>query len=136
MVTGVNTTGENMLDIVYARVYITVMETTNAPTNHATERAMTRIAAAGLSGRKVLAASAAIASKCPAGRSVAVKLTTLPEHVGSTNEDFYARTESNGNQVWVIIRDRRVVTLMLRRDNQPETADAMRVDIVTALPNA
>jgi len=102
----------------------------NRPTNHASERAYERIADAGLSARKVLEVSSAIAAKCPASRSVAVKLTTLPESHG----EYWV--ESNGNQVWAIIRDRRVVTLMLRRDNQPETSDALRVDFVTALPNA
>ena len=108
---------------------MTRTETTPVITNHATERAMERIAEAGLSGRKVLAAAADIAPKMPC-RSAAVLMTTLPAHVGSTDADYYARSSSNGNQVWCVIRDGRVVTLMLRRDNQPSTPDAMRVERV------
>lgn len=91
--------------------------------NHATERAIERIAAAGLSGRKVLDCAADLASRLP-DRSAAVLLTTLPEPKGQ----YW--TESNGNQVWAVLRDHRVVTLMLRRDNQPATADRLRVDKV------
>jgi hypothetical protein len=50
---------------------------------------------------------------------------------------FVARTEqrgeyvgSNGNTIWAIIRGGAVVTVMLRRDNQPATASAMHVDSV------
>lgn len=91
-------------------------------TNHATERALGRITDAGLSGRKVLAAADAIAAKV--NGSAGVLLTTLPEPKGQ----YW--TESNGNQVWAIIRDHRTVTLMLRREDQPSRADRLRVDNV------
>lgn len=35
---------------------------------------------------------------------------------------------SNGGQVVAIIRDKKLVTMMFRRDTQPATAEALRVD--------
>jgi hypothetical protein len=103
------------------------MDPTNT-TNHATERALQRVTDAGLSGRKVLDAAASVAAAV--NGSAAVLMTTLPEPKGT----FW--TESNGNQLWAVIRDHRVVTLMLRRDNQPATADRLRVDRVYRLQTA
>ncbi|MCU0505466.1 MAG: hypothetical protein MUE82_06775 [Chloroflexi bacterium] len=104
------------------------MNPTMNTTSHATDRALTRIAAAGLSGQKVLAAAADVAGRV--NGSVAVLMTTLPEPRGA----YW--TESNGNQLWAIIRDHRVVTLMLRRDDQPARPDRLRVDRVMRLQAA
>ena len=92
-------------------------------TTHAAERAFSRISDAGLSGAKVLEAAEAVAKKVPCA-SAAVLMTTLPE----TQGEFWV--ESNGSQVWAIVRGGRVATLMLRRTDQPSTAEAMRVDRV------
>ena len=40
--------------------------------------------------------------------------------------------ESNGDHVWAIIRDSRLVTIMFRRSTQPATPEALRVDHVHA----
>lgn len=39
--------------------------------------------------------------------------------------------ESNGNQVWAIIRNGVLVTIMFRRDNQPCSPEALRVAFVS-----
>lgn len=62
--------------------------------------------------------------------STAVRVAVLPEHRGDVAADYYSRSESNGNEVWAIIRDGHCTTVMLRRSNQPKTADAMHVDQV------
>jgi hypothetical protein len=38
--------------------------------------------------------------------------------------------KSNGDQVWIIIRGGRLVTVMFRRSTQPDTCEALRVDRV------
>lgn len=37
---------------------------------------------------------------------------------------------SNGDQVWAIVRDGYIVTVMFRRSNQPATPERLRVDTV------
>lgn len=37
---------------------------------------------------------------------------------------------SNGDTVWAIVREGRIVTVMLRRSTQPATPDAFGVDVV------
>jgi hypothetical protein len=69
------------------------------------------------------------ATSLPTGNH-AVYIYRLPEFRGSTDANYYARTVSNGNLVVAIIRDGIVSTVMLRRENQPMTADAMRVNFV------
>ena len=39
---------------------------------------------------------------------------------------------SNGNEVWAIVRGGEIVTVMLRRDDQPKTKAALRVEEVLA----
>ena len=41
--------------------------------------------------------------------------------------------ESNGNLVILIVREKRPVTIMFRRDNQPFTPSALKVDAVRKL---
>lgn len=62
--------------------------------------------------------------------STAVRVAVLPEHRGSTDADFYSRSESNGNEVWAIIRDGHCTTVMLRRKDQKRTPEAFHVDAV------
>jgi hypothetical protein len=95
-------------------------------TSHAYERAFGRIRAAGGNPDKVLQAAELLARTYRA--PTAVRLLTLPEQVGTPWGE-----ESNGDQVWAICRDSRVVTLMLRRSTQPATPDALRVDRVVLL---
>jgi hypothetical protein len=42
-------------------------------------------------------------------------------------------SRSNGNTAWAVYREGRLVTVMLRRDNQPSTPQALRVDRVRLL---
>lgn len=65
--------------------------------------------------------------------SAAVLLMTLDSHVGSIDNNYYARSESNGNMVYLIIRDNHPITIMFRRDNQPNTPESMRVNAIIDL---
>lgn len=49
-------------------------------------------------------------------------------------EDRGSLIGSNGNEVWAILRDSVITTTMFRRDNQPHTPAALRVDVVLYLP--
>ena len=40
---------------------------------------------------------------------------------------------SNGDEVWAIIRENKIVTIMLRRNTQPKTVGALRVSKVVIL---
>lgn len=45
-------------------------------------------------------------------------------------EDRGSLIGSNGNEVWAILRDCLITTVMFRRSNQPHTPAALRVDRV------
>ena len=92
-------------------------------TRHAVERAVDRIRAAGLDPADVLRRALAEARTCEV--DTAVKVATLPEMVGEAWS-----SDSNGDDVWAIVRGRHVVTLMLRRSTQPATALALKVRAV------
>jgi hypothetical protein len=65
----------------------------------------------------------AAASSAP---SEALRLVNLKSQVGLAWSD-----RSNGDEVWAIVRNRRLVTIMLRRNTQPKTPAALKVDRVT-----
>jgi hypothetical protein len=69
------------------------------------------------------------ATSLPTGNH-AVYIYRLPEFRGSSDKNYYARRESNGNLVVAIIRKGIVCTVMLRRDNQPATPESMSVENV------
>lgn len=97
-------------------------------TSHATDRVRERLTEAGYSRPEqdeLLAKVDKFAARTRQGRSVAVRVLRLGEQVGREYSD-----RSNGDEFWAIIRDRKVVTTMLRRSNQPATAAALRVDLV------
>jgi len=58
--------------------------------------------------------------------SEAVRVAVLPEIVGTIYGD-----ESNGNEVWAIYRQRKLITVFLRRHNQPDYK--LRCDTVNRL---
>lgn len=99
-------------------------------TGHAVERVLGRLAEVGIPSEPVLRRCEELARHVP-DRSAAVRLWfDLPEVRGDTNGSYRERVGSNGDQVWMIVRDGRVVTMMLRRSNQPATPEALRVDRV------
>lgn len=63
------------------------------------------------------------------GRSRAVLLARLSSKRG----ERYGEGASNGDTLWAILRDRKVVTIMRRRSTQPSTPAALRVDEVVRL---
>ena len=99
--------------------------------SHAVERIRIRIAQAGLDLISILNLAEQFAQKTT--KDTAILLCTIQVHIGSTDADYYARQESNGNQVWAIVRDQQVVTFMFRREDPPTTPQALRVDEVVKL---
>ena len=94
-------------------------------TSHAVQRVVERCREAGVDPREVLTVAVSEARKCRRDESVAVRCAVLPEQVGEAWGE-----RSNGNQVWAVVREGKVRTVMLRRQTQPATAQAMRVDRV------
>ena len=99
--------------------------------HHVQKRANQRMRdTAGLSPTSVnrLTAFSESLAKLSKHESEAFHITNLPGHVQSNDSSL-----SNGNQVWGIARNKELRTIMLRRDNQPPTAEALRVAKVTRL---
>jgi hypothetical protein len=59
--------------------------------------------------------------------SVAVRVATLPAHRGDVAGDVWNREQSNGNEVWAVIREGYCCTVMLRRSDQRREAYAFGV---------
>ncbi len=97
-------------------------------TTHAGDRIDTRIADAGIDPLKVRQAANFIAPKCQG--ATAILLVTLPAVHGVAWSG-----SSNGDQVWAIVRQGRVVTVMLRRSTQPTTPKSLRVSVVITDPS-
>jgi len=96
--------------------------------NHAEQRAAERIIAAGRSPQEAVSLAERIARAYPR-TDIAVRLMVLEGAYGDTQDDILSRM-SNGDEVWAIIRQGSVTTIMLRRSNQPRTPEALRVDKV------
>ena len=96
--------------------------------SHAWERVEGRLTEAGVPMSDLVTKAEKLAPQVP-GESGAVLLMTLPSERGDVRGGYHGR-ESNGSQVWMVVRGGRIVTVMLRRENQPSTAEAMRVDRV------
>ena len=99
--------------------------------HHARLRTTERLRDAGLDLdiiQRIYQAAEALASASPPP-SEAIRLLVLDRQVN----ELYG-TRSNGNELWAIIRNRRLVTVMLRCDNQAKTRAALRVEKVTVLP--
>ena len=65
-------------------------------------------------------------------QSYAVKVKDLGQFFGQSDGDYWDREESNGEVLWVIIRDNCLVTFFFRRHNQPSTAQRLSVDVITS----
>lgn len=61
---------------------------------------------------------------------VAVRVAVLPAHRGDVAADYYSRTQSNGNEVWAVVREGYCVTVMLRRADQRREPQAFGVERV------
>ncbi len=97
-------------------------------TNHSRERAHDRLSQVGIDPDtidRIISAVSMLADRSNA-HSEAMRVLRLD---GQHNERWGA--ESNGDEVWAIIRERSLVTFMLRRSTQPATTEAFGVDKVT-----
>lgn len=97
-------------------------------TTHAVERFTSRLSEVGVDPDAMLTLAEQIAAHYEKS-SVAVRMLVLRRSCGDQSADLLSR-ESNGNEWWVICRDGWVVTLMLRRSEQPKTREALRVEQV------
>lgn len=62
----------------------------------------------------------------------AIRVARVSFH-GDNTQAYRDRAESNGEEIWAIVRDARVVTMMYRRANQPATREALRVQAIRGL---
>ncbi len=107
--------------------YRTSMNTNT--TLHANNRVTQRLEDAGYSDAMIGKIGSALDYVAPRfNRDTALKVLDLDAMVGRAFTN-----SSNGDQVWAIIRNRRVVTVMLRRATQPATTKALKVDFVTTI---
>ena len=65
-------------------------------------------------------------------QSYAVKVKDLGQFFGQSDCDYWDREDSNGEVLWVIIRNNNLVTFFFRRHNQPSTPQRFTVDVVTS----
>lgn len=103
------------------------MQVLSKLSEHANERVRTRLAASGL--RLTERALERLAAYAATESSAAFKLAQVPGPVGVPMSD-----ESNGDELWAVVRDYNVTTLMFRRSTQPATCGALRVDTVHHVP--
>lgn len=75
---------------------------------------------------------AIVASDWSHKKSYAVKVKDLGQFFGQSHGDYWDREESNGEVLWVIIRNNCLVTFFFRRYNQPSTAQRFSVDVITS----
>ena len=97
---------------------------------HARQRTSERLRDAGLDPgtiERIYQAAESLASVSPPP-SEAIRLLALNRQVNT----LYG-SRSNGNEVWAIIRNRQLITVMLRCDNQPKTKASLRVEKVTVI---
>jgi len=99
-----------------------------SPSYHALERINDRMKEIGYESkeRKKVAEKALEYTRKSRTRSEAVRLFTIPNIHGIPWSD-----KSNGDEIWAIIRDNTLVTVMFRRHTQPKTTKALRVDKIT-----
>lgn len=99
-------------------------------TNHAFERINNRLVEAGLTPAqiKTLEMLAGIKAKSSNVESEAIRLCKLTAQVNKAWSMV-----SNGNEIWAIVRQKDLVTVMFRRETQPKTSEAFRVEKVTIL---
>lgn len=68
-----------------------------------------------------------IASICPVSTAVVLDKS---EHKGTNSGDYYSRKDSNGDLTVLIVRNRRPITIMFRRSNQPLKCYNLDVDLI------
>ena len=101
-----------------------------AKTHHTDKRWQERIVSLGINSeyaKSMLFSATEYATKCPV--DTAKLLFRLSKRVG----EFWG-TESNGDEVWAIIRDQIIITVLFRRSTQPSNNVTLRVDEVSDEP--
>lgn len=99
-------------------------------TIHAFERINKRLIEAGLNQVQIKALEllAGLWAKRSSVESEAIRLCKLAKQTNTPWSEV-----SNGNEVWAIVRQKDLVTVMFRRETQPKTSEAFRVEKVTIL---
>lgn len=97
-------------------------------TQHASERIAERLSPS--ESDTLASAIERMARSMPDSRGYAVMVTRVDVPRGTFTINADGTGPSNGTDLYAIIRNRTVVTVMWRRQAQPVTPDAFRVDIV------
>ncbi len=99
---------------------------------HCVDRVRDRLVSVGVNPDDMERLLDRVSRSVPPGSS-AVRLFSLGKHVGPSGPDHYSRSSSNGDEVWCVVRDGDVRTVMFRRSDQPRRPDAFGVDRVLRL---
>lgn len=98
-------------------------------THHSLERIHERLHDAGISDHNIATLAAIVDSAASRiNGSAAIEVLDLGHQVNEAWSD-----RSNGNLVYAIVRNHKVITTFLRRSTQTNTPSALRVDKVVAL---
>lgn len=102
---------------------------TPARKTHAWERVEERLTEAGFDAetRRLIFVNIDRLASMSQYRSEAIRVLELPTYIGEYGD------RSNGNEVWAIVRGRRLVTVMLRRAEQARRPSAFDVEAVTII---
>ncbi len=99
-------------------------------TLHALNRITGRLSQAGVNIDAIAKQVEFVAGAYP---SMALLVWSFPRMYNDSSRPYRDREESNGDQLWAICRNRKVVTWMFRRSNQPATKAALQVERVCKL---
>lgn len=107
-------------------------------TKHVTDQLVARFKGLVPNPEMLLAKAQQYLRGVPYGRSVAMKVAVLSKQCGDTGPRNYYDRGSNGEEVFVIGRHGRCITVMFRRSEQPKLCERfdtnMVVDISGAVP--
>lgn len=97
-------------------------------TQHASERIAERLEPG--ASWTIARAIEQLAATTDPRRSYAVMVYRDTQPHGTFRIDADGTGPSNGTDLWAVIRNRTIVTVMWRREAQPATPEAFRVDVI------
>ncbi len=107
-------------------------------TNHVVGRLEERMTGVVANPKALLDKVQAFANTCEMGKSYAVRARVLDAHHGDCKTTNINSRASNGDEVYVVVRHQRLVTVMFRRSNQPKRCDRFDtnfvIDLVSGIP--
>lgn len=111
-------------------------------TQHVHDRLTERLTGVVPNPSELLAAALSYAHRAGFRTAVAMRVARLERQCGAVkaNDNSYVRGQyadrpSNGDEVWIVARHGRLVTVMFRRSSQPTKAAAFDVNLTVDLTN-